>query len=408
MTEEELVDKIKQNNGKLYIVGGWVRDKLANRESKDKDYVLCGMREELFCRIFPSAQKVGRTFPVYLLPVDDKKCELAFARRESKKGSGYKGFIVKYDENISIDEDLYRRDSTMNSIALQLPEKIIIDPFNGKRDIKNKLIRATSKHFCEDPVRALRAARQAAELEYSIDETTISQMKLCRDDLSDEPAERILNELTRALASNRPSIFFQYLQKADLLMISFPEIAALIGQTQPKLFHPEGDSFIHSMLIVDEVSQHTKDLAVRFAGLCHDLGKGLTPKEMLPHHYGHEITGLDALEKWNERMTLPSRWYKSAAFIIRQHMRAGHLGKPGKIADLLIAIEKNQPGPEGFCQVIKADSKTLPWYLVYWHILLELFHRVDIKKCPANLQGRQIAAWLRDQRINIVKTYRCD
>lgn len=405
MTEEQFVKRIRKFGGEVYIVGGWVRDKLAGNMPKDKDYVLCHMKEECFCTLFPLAKKVGKSFPVYLIEIDGNNCEIAFARTEKKQGHGYKGFSVVYNEDVSIEDDLFRRDSRMNSIAMKLPEKIIVDPFHGSEDIKNKLICATSEHFSEDPVRAMRAARQAAEFNFSIAENTIRQMEKCGCELKNEPTERIMNELARAMVTKIPSIFFRYLQKASLLSLIFPEIAALIGQTQPLLFHPEGDSFEHTMLILDLVAQKSTDPAVRFAALCHDLGKGLTPKAMLPHHYGHEKTGITALAQWNQRMTLPVRWYQGAAFVIKEHMRAARLAKPGKIVDLLLKIEKNPLGVDGFCIVIKADSKVLPIYLQRIHFLLKLFHSVDMKERPVELKGREIANWLRSQRIALLKEY---
>ncbi|MDQ0204901.1 HD domain-containing protein [Pectinatus haikarae] len=405
MTEEQMVEYITAHGGEIYIVGGWIRDKLAGKMPKDKDYVLCKMREIDFCMLFPDAKKVGRAFPVYLLEVDGKKCEIAFARRELKHGHGYKGFTVSYNEDIAIEDDLFRRDSRMNSIAFKLPEKIIIDPFSGGEDIKNKIICATSIHFQEDPVRALRAARQAAEFDFTIEEATVKQMKECGAELRGEPAERIMNELSRALSAQTPSVFFRYLKKAALLDIVFPEIAALAGQTQPCFYHPEGDSFEHTMLILDTVAASTDDAAVRFAALCHDLGKGLTPQNMLPHHYGHEKSGIIALDRWHKRMTLPSHWYYGASFTIREHMRAARLVKFGKIVDLLIAIEKNPLGADGFCTIISADNKMLPAYLKNIHLILELFHSIDMEKRPAFLKGKQIGEWLREQRVDVLASY---
>ncbi len=405
LTETTFIKKINDNNGEVYIVGGWVRDMIAHNIPKDKDYVICKMTEILFCRLFPQAQKVGNAFPVYLMNIDNKLCEIAFARKEKKQGHGYKGFTVNYDADLTIEDDLLRRDTRINSIALKLPERTLIDPFNGVYDIKNKIIRAVSSHFQEDPVRALRAARQAAEFNYIIDELTLQQMQNCAAELLYEPSERIINELSRALAANKPSTFFRYLQKANLLTVTFPEIAALIGQTQPVIYHPEGDSFEHTMLILDKTALQTTDIAARFAALAHDLGKGLTPQSMLPHHYGHEKSGLLVLQKWNKRIILPKRWYNSASFVISEHMRAAHLTKPGKIADLLLSAEKNPLGIDNFSIIIHADNKSLPCYLEDSKLILKLFHEIDIKKCPANLRGRQIGQWLHQQRVNILNTY---
>lgn len=401
MTELEFARKIESLGGVLYIVGGWVRDIIRGAIPKDKDYVICHLAENIFKENFPRAKKVGNSFPVYLMKIENKDCEVAFARKERKIGQGYTGFAVDYEDNVTIEEDLYRRDTTMNSIAYKVLDESIIDPYNGKTDIYNKCIKAVSKHFREDPVRALRVARQACELDFVIDKNTLVLMNDCKDELSGEPQERIFNELKRALNTDRPSIFFRNLVYADLLDILFPEIHALIGKTQPEAFHPEGDAFEHTMEIVDIVASLTDDVAVRFAGLVHDLGKGVTPEEMLPHHYGHEQKGLEVLLAWNKRMTLPRKWLQGGLFVIKEHMRAARLGKVGKIVDFLLSVEKNPLGFEGFNCVILADSKTLPYYLADYHSYLKKLHSISIKDCPKNLQGKAISQWIRNEQVKI-------
>lgn len=401
MNEMEFSQKIDDLGGTLYIVGGWVRDKLRGVIPKDKDFVICHVKEEDFKQNFPKAKKLGKSFPVYLVKIEDRECEVAFARKERKTGTGYTGFAVDYDANITINEDLYRRDTTMNSIAYRVRDEKIIDPYDGQKDIKQRRIKAVSYHFKEDPVRALRAARQACELNFNIDDATINLMRECKNEIQAEPQERIFNELQRALKAKRPSIFFRNLVKADLLNILFPEIHALIGKTQPEAFHPEGDAFEHTMEIVDLVSDMTDDLAVRFAGLVHDLGKGVTPKEMLPHHYGHEKTGLDVLKSWNKRMTLPKKWLQGGLFVIKEHMRAARLGKVGKIVDFLLAVEKNPLGFAGFNCVILADSKSLPYYLADYHSYLQKIHSVSMNNCPQNLKGKAIGEWIRNEQIKL-------
>jgi len=405
LTEDNFVKTITENNGEIYIVGGWVRDMIRNKPAKDKDYVVCKLTENLFCQLFPQAQKVGKSFPVFLLNINNKKCEIAFARTEEKKGLGYKGFTTIYTPSITIENDLWRRDTRMNSIALKLPERLIIDPFNGTDDINAKRIQATSIHFSEDPVRALRAARQAAELDFFVEESTLKLMYKCAEELQAEPGERIVNELKRALAAKKPTNFFIYLHKANLLQIIFPEIFALIGKTQPAFYHPEGDSFNHTMLALKQISQLTDNINTRFAALAHDLGKGLTPAAMLPHHYEHEETGLTALANWNKRTTLPKLWLNSAQFVIKEHMRAARLQKPAKIADMLAAIEKNPLGIDEFCKIIKVDNKELPNYLQDIHFILKLFHNINMSDCPAQLQGKQIADWLKNERTKLVNEY---
>jgi tRNA nucleotidyltransferase (CCA-adding enzyme) len=191
------------------------------------------------------------------------------------------------------------------------------------------------------------------------------------------------------------------LEQANLLEVLFPEIHALIGKTQPEYFHPEGDAFEHTMEIVDLIAGMTSDLAVRFAGLVHDIGKGATPLEMLPHHYGHERIGENILLKWNERMTLPKKWLQGGLFVIKEHMRAGRLKKISKIVDLLLDVEKNHLGFEGFNCVILADSKGLPYYLADYKSYLKKLHDVSIKDCPKDIKGKKIGDWIRQQRIKV-------
>lgn len=401
MRESEFADRIRQNGGRVFIVGGWVRDSLLGRTPKDKDYVVCGIRESLFQKLFPAIQKVGHSFPVYLLRIDGALSEVAFARREKKSGRGYNGFCVEYDEDVTIDEDLYRRDTSMNSLAMELPDMCLLDPFHGQQDIADRKIRACSHHFLEDPVRALRAARQSAELGFSITEDTRLLMAACRDELCEEPAERILQEMTRAIESAAPSRFFRSLQEAFLLQAVFPEIYALIGKTQPKEFHPEGDAFEHTMHILDVVAQTVPAVSVRFAALVHDLGKGTTPKEMEPHHYGHEKRGLEVLSQWNRRCVLPREWLEAARFVIQEHMRAPRLEKPGKIVALLLALKHQKMSLEDFNQIILADHGSLPWYLANGEYLLKKFLLVSGHDCPAEIHGKDIGQWVLQQQIKI-------
>lgn len=401
MNEKDFAEKIAFLGGRVYIVGGWVRDILRSYPPKDKDYVICQLKEDIFRENFPQATRVGKSFPVYLLEIDGRKCEVAFARREKKAGHGYKGFTTFCDENITLEEDLYRRDTTMNAIAYDVLSQKIIDPYNGRGDIRKKRIKAVSHHFADDPVRALRAARQASEFNFTVTDDTLALMQSCKDEFAYEPQERIFGELKRALATDFPSVFFRTLQQAELLETLFPEIFALIGKTQPEYFHPEGDAFEHTMEIVDLVAGMTDDLAVRFAGLVHDIGKGATPPEMLPHHYGHEKIGGEILLKWNERMTLPKKWMQGGLFVIKEHMRAGRLAKVPKIVDLLLAIEKNPLGFDGFNCVILADSKGLPYYLADYKSYLAKLHSVSVKDYPLDIQGKKIGEWIRQERIKI-------
>ncbi len=399
MQEENFVSQIREAGGRVFVVGGWVRDTLRQAVPKDKDYVICGLSAERFAQLFPEKQIVGQAFPVYLLSIDGTACEVALARKERKSGIGYRGFQVDTSASIRIEEDLGRRDTTMNSIAFELPQQRIIDPFHGQEDIRSGTIRAISAHFTDDPVRALRAARQSAEFSFRITDETLHYMNACRDELLLEPTERIFSELERALRSPRPSIFFRSLQAAALLMDVFPELHALIGKTQPAAFHPEGDAFEHTMHIVDAVAAVNFHTPARFAALAHDLGKGTTPLTMLPHHYDHEQRGLVELEKWNQRCPLPKRWLQLASFILREHMRAPRLSKSSKIVQLLLAIGQLPFPPEDILDILAADHGSLPDYLANYRVYQQLFQTISGHDAPSELKGAAIGQWIYQQRL---------
>ena len=399
MREEEFVKAVEGAGGTVYLVGGWVRDHLRGATPRDKDFVITGLEREAFAELFPAASLIGHAFPVYLVEIDGVRSEVSFARRERKSGHGYRGFAVDFGAEVTIEDDLFRRDTRINSMAYRLPAMELIDPYGGRSDLAHCVIRATSHHFSEDPVRALRAARQAAELGFVIEDGTRTLMADCAAELEEEPTERIVHELSRALAAPQPSLFFEALAHASLLESVFPEIFALKGKTQPPQYHPEGDAYCHTMQIVDVVARETQTLEARFAALVHDIGKGKTPEEMLPHHYGHEQRGLLVLDAWNKRMTLPKSWLMAARFVIKEHMRAPLLKKTGKIADLLLAVEKSGLSFADFRRIICADHGTLPYYLVHGEELLRKMLQVRGTEAPPELRGADVGKWLREERV---------
>ena len=399
MREEEFVKAVEGAGGTVYLVGGWVRDHLRGATPRDKDFVITGLEREAFAELFPAASLIGHAFPVYLVEIDGVRSEVSFARRERKSGHGYRGFAVDFGAEVTIEDDLFRRDTRINSMAYRLPAMELIDPYGGRSDLAHCVIRATSHHFSEDPVRALRAARQAAELGFVIEDGTRTLMADCATELEEEPTERIVHELSRALAAPQPSLFFEALAHANLLESVFPEIFALKGKTQPPQYHPEGDAYCHTMQIVDVVARKTQTIEARFAALVHDIGKGKTPEEMLPHHYGHEQRGLLVLDAWNKRMTLPKSWLMAAHFVIKEHMRAPLLKKTGKIADLLLAVEKSGLSFADFRRIICADHGTLPYYLVHGEELLRKMLQVRGTEAPPELRGADVGKWLREERV---------
>lgn len=380
MQVEEIANKIKEKGGSLYLVGGAVRNKFLNLEIHDEDYCVCGLTEEEFIKLFPNAKPRGKAFKVFDL--DGK--EFALARKDVKKGLGHKDFEIQSNPNITIEEDLYRRDITINSIAQDVLTKEIIDPFNGIKDIQNKIIRATSLSFKDDPLRVYRVARFASQLEFNVDVDTIELMKSMKNELSTLSKERVFEELKKALATDKPSIFFEVLRKADVLDAHFKEINDLIGVLQPEKYHPEGDAYNHTMLVLDYVSQNTKDLSIRFSALVHDLGKGLTPKKEYPHHYGHEDKGVALVGTLGNRIGAKNEWIKAGKVACREHMRGGifYKMKPSTKVDFIERVSKTKLGLDGLQLIVNADK------LSGGRIPQGNFNFADIgKKCLEEVNG---------------------
>lgn len=321
MTIIEIAKKIEQLGGRLYIVGGAIRDKILGRECKDEDYCITGITKEEFIKIFPEAKNQGKSFGVFVL----ENKEFAMARTEEKIGKGHKEFDVKTNKNITIEEDLKRRDVTINSIAEDVLTGEIIDPYGGRKDIKNKIIIAVSQSFKEDPLRVYRTARFAAELEFEVEENTLKMMNSLKNELLSLSKERVFEELRKALNTHKPSIFFEVLKEAKVLDVHFKEVYDLIGAVQPEKYHPEGDSYNHTMIALDNVAKISTDEKIRFCTLVHDLGKGRTPKEMYPHHYGHEERGVEPLRELARRIGIPNIWKDCALTAIKEHMKGRNL-----------------------------------------------------------------------------------
>ncbi|MDY2985402.1 MAG: HD domain-containing protein [Synergistes jonesii] len=389
--------------GSAYLVGGAVRDALMGRAVSDRDYVVCGVAAKNFLSEFPDARRVGRSFPVFLHEIDGLRCEIALARREKKSGSGYRGFQVFCSPEITIEEDLYRRDCTLNSMARD-SEGRLIDPYGGARDIAARVVRATSERFYEDPVRALRAARQAAQFEFSIEPRTLSMMARCAEELRAEPAERKFFELAKAIAVRHPSMYFRHLRDAALLESEFPWLYRLIGKAQPPEFHPEGDAFEHTMTALDAAAEKTERPEVRFAVLMHDVGKGETPEEELPRHYGYEKKGEAMIGEIAAALSLPRVWSRSAAFAAREHMRASRMKSPPEIRDLIRALEKEAIGADGFSVIMAADNRgETPAFLNDYDRLLALVKKASKCKIPEGLSGPQIGEYIRAKEIEALK-----
>lgn len=232
---------------------------------------------------------------------------------------------------------------------------------NGMEDINNGIIRATSIKFKEDPLRVYRVARFASELNFTVEENTINLMKELKKELSTLSAERVFCEFRKALATEKPSVFFEILKQAKVLDIHFKEIYDLIGSLQPIKYHPEGDSYNHTMLAVDNSAKLTNDLLVRYSALVHDLGKGTTPKEIYPHHYGHEDRGVELVRNLSNRIKVPKAWKKAGITACKEHMRGGIFGKmtPEKQVSFLERVNKSPLGLEGLQVVVYCDRNRI-------------------------------------------------
>lgn len=350
----KIAETIKQNGGNLYLVGGAIRDEIIGKEVYDKDYSVTGISKEKFLRLFPKAKILGKSFEVFEIG----HMQFALARKETKKGKGHKEFKIETGEKITIEEDLARRDITINAIAKNVLTGEIIDPFNGRKDIENKKIRKVSDAFSEDPLRVYRVARIAAQTEFEVEEETLKQMEELKEELLTLSKERIFVELKKALETKKPSIFFNVLKKANVLDVHFKEIYDLIGSEQPKEYHPEGDSYNHTMIVVDKSAELTEDTAVRFACLVHDLGKGVTPKEMYPHHHGHDEKGVKLVENLGNRINVPNLWKSYGKVASKEHMKGGIFYKmtPAKKVQFIERVAKTKLGLDGLQIVVIADK----------------------------------------------------
>ena len=355
-----IANKIKEVGGNLYLVGGAVRDELLKNTTHDEDYCVTGITAEEFQKIFPEAQIRGKVFEVF--DIDGK--EFAMARTESKQGKGHKEFEIRTNPKITIEQDLARRDITINAIAKDVLTQEIIDPFNGKKDIENKIIRATTEHFKEDPLRVYRVARFAAQLGFEVENETINQMKELKSELNCLSGERVFTELRKALNTNKPSMFFDVLRRAELLEVHFKEIKDLIGAEQPAKYHPEGDAYNHTMLVLNMAADLTKNLdekrilEIRFSALVHDFGKGVTPKEEYPHHYGHENTGAELVGIFGKNIKVPNNWIKCGKTACKEHMRGGIFNKmkPSKKVEFIERVDKSLLGLDGLQIVVICDK----------------------------------------------------
>lgn len=303
-------------SSKIYSVGGAVRDKLLGLPVKDHDWVVVGSTPEQM--VAQGFKPVGSDFPVFLHPQTHE--EYALARTERKVAQGYKGFTVFASPDVTLEQDLSRRDFTINAIA-ETANGNLIDPYRGQADLKSGILRHVSEAFSEDPVRILRAARFVARFDFSIAPETMALMRTMVDngEVDALVAERVWQELARGLMENNPSRFFTTLRECGALKKILPEVDGLFGVPQPVHYHPEIDCGIHTMMVIDDTAKQNYLLGVRFAALTHDLGKATTPNEILPRHIGHEARSVGLLKIMSERLRVPADCRDLALLVARYH-----------------------------------------------------------------------------------------
>ncbi len=344
---------------KTYCVGGAVRDELLGFPIKDKDFVVVGATPQAM--LDAGYRPVGKDFPVFLHP--ETHDEYALARTERKTAKGYKGFTVYASPEVTLEEDLARRDLTINAIAKDAEGKLI-DPFNGQADIQSKILRHVSSAFAEDPVRILRAARFAARLtEFSLAPETLALMRqmVAAGEVDALVPERVWQELAQGLMEQKPSRMFEVLRACGALQKILPELDKLWGVPQPPQHHPEVDTGLHMMMVIDYAAKQNFSLPIRFAALMHDLGKGTTPVDILPRHIGHEVRSVDLLKDVCKRLRVPNDCKELAHIVAKFHGKLHQVGKmrPNTLLEFLIELDAiRQPARfNDFLKACEADSR---------------------------------------------------
>ncbi|MGH8248529.1 MAG: multifunctional CCA addition/repair protein [Gammaproteobacteria bacterium] len=348
---------------KTYRVGGAVRDKLLGRPTQDNDWVVVGATpEELEAQGY---KRVGSGFPVFLHP--ETGDEYALARTERKSAPGYKGFTIHAAPDVTLEDDLRRRDLTINALAEDVDGNII-DPFGGKSDLERGILRHVSPAFAEDPLRVLRVARFAARFKFEIAEETLELMRQIAEsgELEHLVPERVWTETERALAEPLASRYFDVLRVCGAVGHLFPELETLYGVPQPANYHPEIDTGIHTMMVLEQACALSSDARVRFAALLHDLGKGTTPREDWPSHRGHEERSVVLINSFCDRYRVPTRYRELAVAVALYHpdchrileMRPSSIlrkleeldafRRPDRFEQFLIACEADARGRKGF------------------------------------------------------------
>ena len=402
----------------IYLVGGYVRDKLLGLTTKDRDWVVVGTTAEELLK--QNYRQVGKDFPVFLHPETNE--EYALARTERKTAAGYSGFSFHAAADVTLEEDLTRRDLTINAIA-QSDDGSLVDPFNGQADIKEKILRHVSPAFIEDPVRILRLARFAArfaDLGFTIaDETQELMMTMVNNGEVDALVpERVWQETMRALSEKTPSRYFEVLRDCGALEKLFPEINRLWGVPQPEKHHPEIDTGIHTMMVLEQAAKLSDDPKVRFAALVHDLGKGTTPKNKWPKHIDHESRGVPLVEALCNRYKIPNDYRELGVIVAKYHLhyhRAEELRdvtflktlesldafrRPDRFELFLLACEADSRGRTGF------ENNHFEQPKIYRKVF-NAAKTINAKELVAQgLKGKEIKDELAKKRLQAIKQAR--
>jgi len=401
----------------IYLVGGAVRDALLGLPVVERDYVVVGATGDMM--LAQGYQAVGKSFPVFLHP--DTKEEYALARIERKVGPGYHGFTFDVNQHVTLEEDLLRRDLTINAMA-QDPQGHIVDPYGGQKDLKSRILRHVSPAFVEDPLRVLRVARFAARfahLGFTVAPETLTLMqKIVTDGECDHlVSERVWQELQRALSTQSPWVFLQVLRQVGALKVILPEIDRLYGVEQDIKYHPEIDAGIHIEMVMQQAAKLTENSVIRFAALVHDVGKGLTPREQWPDHKGHEMAGERAARALCKRLNVPKEYAELAILTTKYHGEV-HAADPGNAVKVLHLFEISDAfrRPDRFQQFLKAceaDSRGRPGHedkpnpkpaqLLH---LLQVASQVDptvVMAALSNPTGEQIREALSTARLEAIK-----
>ena len=400
---------------KTYLVGGAVRDKILGLPIKDQDWVVTGATPDEMLAL--NYTPVGKDFPVFLHPKTHE--EYALARTERKTAAGYHGFQFHADPSITLEEDIKRRDLTINALA-EDENGNVIDFVNGKKDIEDRILRHVSPAFAEDPVRVLRIARFAARfahLGFKVADETMHLMQNMVEagEIDALVAERVWQETSRALTEPAPDVFTQVLRECGALAILFPEIYRLFGVPQPEEHHPEIDTGVHTMMVLQQACLLSNDPLVRFAALTHDLGKGTTPNDILPHHYDHEERGVNLVKGLCERYKVPNQYRELAVITSRfhTHVHRAFEVKPKTLLKVLNSTDAFRK-PQRFKQFITAciaDSHGRPGYENYdyrqapfFELIRDKAAAVDVQKIIKDgFEKEKISEELYRRRLNVIK-----